>query len=67
MTYTDYKGLSKRLIMSEQTVRRLYQEGKIPGIKLGRKIVRFDIDAVDQALARLAATSHGVRQPTIEA
>ena len=44
--------LSERLRLHPVTTRGLYRRGRIPGIKLGHRTLRFDYDAV---LARLQA------------
>ncbi len=44
--------LSERLQIHPVTARGLYRRGRIPGLKLGHRTLRFDYD---QVLARLQA------------
>lgn len=36
--YLDVKEIAERLRVSEQTIRRLYRSGLLPGVKVGRQI-----------------------------
>lgn len=47
--------LAERLRMKPKTIIGLAREGKIPRIKLSRRIVRFDYEEVVQAMKALAA------------
>lgn len=49
LTITD---LSKRLQLHPSTTRQLYKSGRIPGLKLGHRTLRFDFAAVLDALRK---------------
>jgi excisionase family DNA binding protein len=53
--FLDKGGLAQKLQCHTRTVENLMAEGKIPYIKLGRKLVRFDWEKVK---ARLIAASN---------
>ena len=44
--------LSKRLQLHRSTTRKLYQSGRIPGLKIGHRTLRFDFAAVLDALRK---------------
>jgi excisionase family DNA binding protein len=44
--------LAERLRIHPDTLRGLYKRGRIPGIKLGYRTLRFDYTAVLEALRR---------------
>lgn len=44
------KELAQRLRLHPDTARSLYRRGKIPGIKLGHRTLRFDYAQVLEAL-----------------
>ena len=45
-------ALGKVLGVSADYVRKLWKEGRIPGVLISRNILRFDPDAVVEALQR---------------
>ncbi|HEY7338929.1 MAG TPA: helix-turn-helix domain-containing protein [Bryobacteraceae bacterium] len=49
---TDLKGVAKRLGVSKRFVQSLVKSKAIPVIRLGRRCVRFDPDAVLVAVKR---------------
>ena len=49
LTITD---LSKRLQLHPSTTRKLYRSGRIPGLKIGCRTLRFDFVAVLDALRK---------------
>jgi excisionase family DNA binding protein len=49
---TDLKGVAKRLGVSKRFVQSLVKAKAIPVIRLGRRCVRFDTDAVITAMKR---------------
>lgn len=49
LTITD---LSKRLQLHPSTTRQLYKSGRIPGLKIGHRTLRFDFVAVLDALRK---------------
>jgi len=44
--------ISQRLRLHPDTTRGLYRRGKIPGIKIGHRTLRFDYSQVVEALRR---------------
>jgi excisionase family DNA binding protein len=53
MSLGNYVTLSELLGCSVSQVRKLVREGKIPAIRLGHKMVRFDLDQVRAALTKM--------------
>lgn len=49
-TLVTAKDLSRRLAVSQKTIFRLAENGEIPSVRIGRRSVRFDLDAVARAL-----------------
>ncbi len=45
------RELAKRLRVSPETVRAWARRGSIPAVRLSRKVIRFDADAVIAALS----------------
>ncbi len=54
------EGLGKFLGVSADYVRKLWKQGRIPGVAISRNVLRFDIDAVIEALQRTGASKTGV-------
>ena len=54
--YLTSRQLAQILQVSESTVRRLAQQGRIPSIRLSTRIIRFHLPAVREALD--GATRH---------
>jgi excisionase family DNA binding protein len=52
--------VAQRLGVRPQSVLRWYRQGRIPGRKLGHKILRFGLDDVLAALESTASTSEEV-------
>lgn len=48
--YLTSRQLAQILQVSESTVRRLAQQGRIPSIRLSTRIIRFHLPAVREAL-----------------
>jgi excisionase family DNA binding protein len=48
-----YKDVAKILKVSERTVQTLYYEGKLKGIKVGKRNVRFTNDWIRNYIAEL--------------
>lgn len=49
-TYVSSLEIAKRYGVSSRYILQLANEGKIPCLRLGKKCVRFDIEAVMEAL-----------------
>lgn len=49
MPLLSTRALATELDANEETVRRLYRDGRIPGYKVGRHL-KFDLDEARQAL-----------------
>ena len=52
-------GLGKILGVSTALVRRMWKEGRIPGVPISRNILRFDPDEVVEALRRTEDSREG--------
>ena len=50
MPYVDAGRLAEQYGCSVDTVRRLARQNEIPSIRLGRRLIRFDAEAVARAL-----------------
>lgn len=44
------KGLAERLGVRPSTIRRWQREGRIPGVRISAKVVRYDFQAVLEAV-----------------
>ncbi len=53
------EALGKFLGVSAAYVRRLWKEGRIPGVLISRNILRFDPDEVVEALRRKGNSNPG--------
>ena len=53
------EGLGKFLGVSADYARRLWKEGRIPGVLISRNILRFDPDEVVEALRRKGPSKTG--------
>ena len=62
------KELGERLKLSPETCRRLFLDGRIPGLKIGWRTLRFQYDAVIEALSKPLIKSNkkiaAVKEPT---
>jgi excisionase family DNA binding protein len=47
----DVEVIARRLNISEDSVYRYARDGRIPSVRVGSRLVRFDAEAVLQALA----------------
>ena len=53
------EGLGKFLGVSTDYARRLWKEGRIPGVLISKNVLRFDADAVVEALQRKGNSKTG--------
>ena len=49
------EDLAKRLTLRPSTIRRWARAGIIPYLRFSGKVVRFDVEAVESALRKVAA------------
>ncbi len=57
-TYVDAGAIAKLIGVKQTTVRRWAREGRIPYLRPTGRVLRFDPDAVEQALAERAGSRH---------
>ena len=47
----DSRAVAERFGVTRDCVRRWVREGRIPAVRASRRVVRFDLEAVEAALA----------------
>jgi excisionase family DNA binding protein len=57
----DASSVSRRLGVSEASVMRLARQRIIPSVRLGYRLVRFDLSEVETALMKLRRPARGER------
>ena len=58
-TYLTAEELAQSLRLSPDTIRQMARDKKIPAIRLSPKVIRFDAQAVADALSVLSAEKSG--------
>lgn len=58
-TYMTADDIGKRLAVKGTTIRKWARQGLIPSVRLTGRVLRFDPDAVDEALRERAIGAKG--------